>query len=318
LILVAVPAAATPDAELRITHTPHPCLLAGRLATIEAHVEPGGDGLRVKVHFRKEGETPFYSVEMRRDGDSWLGVLPSPASGTSRISYFITAAADGSRARVPASAAFVVDVADAPCAEGAFPVSAEGPREVGVPRGAPRTPPGFEAGGIGAFVEDAGEELPAAAPSRVAAGLPLAVVPIVSGARVRAVISPGDRRRQGRLVSVDGEALVLDSGKDRVRIPRSDLVSLEVREKGSSGMRALGGLAGSVAGLVVTALFCESIASCDSIAIAWAGVGVGAAAGVAVTGGGSWKPVMLARAGPVALDLRVRRADAAVELRVGF
>jgi hypothetical protein len=83
-------------------------------------------------------------------------------------------------------------------------------------------------------------------------------------------------------------------------------------------MRVLGGLAGGVAGLAVTALVCASADVCDSIGVAWAGFGLGAVAGAAVTGGGSWKPVTLASAGPVALDLRGRAAGAGIELRVGF
>lgn len=151
---------------------------------------------------------------------------------------------------------------------------------------------------------------------------PLAVQPIASGSTVRAVTSPGERRAEGKLVSVDAESLVLDDGKDRIRIPRNQLLSLEVREKGSSGMRVLGGLGGAVAGLAVTALICASGDSCESVAVLWAGTGLGAVAGAALVGGGSWKPVTLATAGPVAVDLQVRQAAAGpaagVRLRVGF
>jgi hypothetical protein len=68
----------------------------------------------------------------------------------------------------------------------------------------------------------------------------------------------------------------------------------------------------------VVVLICASGDSCESVGIAWIGFGVGTAVGVALTGGGSWKPVTLASAGPLALDLRVRRAGAALELRAGF
>jgi hypothetical protein len=50
----------------------------------------------------------------------------------------------------------------------------------------------------------------------------------------------------------------------------------------------------------------------------WAGLGVGAVGGAALTGNSGWKPVTLATAGPVAVDLRVQRAAAGVEMRVGF
>jgi RNase P/RNase MRP subunit p29 len=148
---------------------------------------------------------------------------------------------------------------------------------------------------------------------------PLAVVPITPGTRIRVVTSSDEHRKEGKLVSVDNEGLVVDAGEAPVRIPRSELISLEVREKGSSGMRVLGGLGGAVAGLAVTGLICASTDDlCDSIAVAWVGTGVGAAMGVVLVGGGSWKPVTLATAGPVALDLRVRPAAAGLNLRVGF
>ena len=92
---------------------------------------------------------------------------------------------------------------------------------------------------------------------------------------------------------------------------------LEVKEKGSSSMRVLGGLIGGVAGVAVAALVCAS-ADCESIGVAWAGFGVGVVAGAALTGWGSWRPVTLASAGPVAIELNVRRAAAAVEMRVDF
>lgn len=317
VILGAAPALAASDTGARVTHTPRPCLLAGQPARIEARIEPSSHAVRARVRFRREGGAAFYSVEMHEDDDMWVGVLPSPAEGTSRISYYIDVAVDGSRTRVPASSAFVVDVADTPCPEGAFPVSAAGPREVGVPRGAPRIPPGFEGVGIEAFIEDAGTEPPVPVPS--AAVTPLAVQPIAPGSRVRVVTSPGDRRQEGEVVSVDGEGLVVETDGDRVRIPRNELISLEVREKGSGGMRVLGGLGGAVAGLAVTALVCASADdACDSIAVAWVGTGVGAALGAALVGGGSWKPVTLASSGPFALDLRVRPAAAGLDLRVGF
>jgi hypothetical protein len=318
VILGAVPALAASDGGMDVTHTPRPCLLAGHPARIEARIEAPSDAVRAWVRFRSEGGARFYFVEMSEDGDAWVGVLPSPAEGTSRISYYIDVAVDGSRSRVPASSAYVVDVVDIPCAEGALPVSAAGPRAVGVPRGAPRIPPGFEGVGIEAFLEDTGGEPPVRAPSTVAPVTPLAVQPIAPGSRVRVVTSPGNRRQEGKLVSVDGEDLVVDADGDRVRIPRSELTSLEVREKGSGGLRVLGGLGGAVAGLAVTALICASADACDSIAVAWVGTGVGAALGATLVGGGSWKPVTLATAGPVALDLRVQRAAAGLDLRVDF
>jgi len=322
-ILGAAPALAATNDAVRVTHTPHPCVLAERTARIEARIEPARDDVRARVRFRSEGAASFYSVPMQREGDAWVGVLPAPAEGTKRIAYFIDVDAGGSRQRVPASSAYVVDVVGTPCSEGALPVSATGPKELGVPAGAPRIPPGFEGAGIEAFVEEPGDGRMAEAPARPLSVTPLAVQPIAPGTKVRAVTSQDDRRREGKLVSVDSETLVLDTGKDRVHLRRDALVSLEVREKGSSGMRVLGGLGGAVAGLVVTALICASADdACNSVGVAWAGTGVGALAGALLVGGGSWKPVTLATAGPVALDLQVRQAAAdpaaGLSLRVGF
>lgn len=318
-ILAAAVGAWTEGAELRVVHNPRPCILSGQFARIEARFEPASDAIRARVLFRRDGEARFYAVEMRREGALWVAVLPSPAPDTARVSYYISAAADGSRARAPASSAFLVDAGRTPCAEGALPVSATGPSEVGVPRGSPQGPPGFERRGIAAFVEAAEEEVPAVTPAPSTAGVPpLGVVPIALGSRVRVGTSPGNRQHEGKLVSLDGEALVLDAEGSPVRIPRSQVTSLEVREKGSSGMRVLGGLAGAVAGLAVVALICASGDNCESVGIAWAGLGVGAVAGAALTGRGSWKPVALASAGRVELDLRARPAGATVELRVGF
>lgn len=317
--ILTVAAGAWADAgELRISHSPRPCVVSGQFVRIEAQVEPASDEARARVLFRAEGEARFYAVPMRREGELFVGVLPSPAPGTARIAYFIAAEAGALRARAPVSSAYLADVVEAPCAEGAFAASATGPSELSVPRGAPQAPPGFERGGIGAFVEADDDALPPAAPARATRVAPLGVVPIPIGSRVRAVTSPGQQQHEGRLASLDGEMLTLETKGTPVRIPRDRLVSLEVREKGSSGMRALGGLAGGVAGLAVTLLACASSDACDSVAIAWAGMGLGAAAGVALTGGGSWKPVTLASSGRVALDLRPVRAGAAVDLRVGF
>jgi hypothetical protein len=318
LILAAAVGAWAEAGELRVVHSPRPCILSGQFTRIEARFEPASDGIRARVHFHRDGETPFYAVEMRREGALWVAVLPSPAPDTTRVAYFITGAADGSSARAPASSAFLVDVGRTPCAEGALPASATGPSEVAVPRGSPQAPPGFERRGIGAFVVAAQDEAPAAAPSPAAAATPLAVLPVALGSKVRVGTGTGNRQYEGKLVSLDREALVLDAEGSPVRIPRSQVMSLEVREKGSSGMRILGGLGGAVAGLAVVALICASGDNCESVGIAWAGLGVGAVAGAALTGGGSWKPVALASAGRFELDLRPRSSGAAVELRVGF
>jgi hypothetical protein len=255
---------------------------------------------------------------MRREGELHVAVLPSPAPGTTRIAYYIAAELDGSRARVPAASAFVADVAPAACAEGAFAVSPTGPAEVGVPRGAPQAPPGFERRGIVAFVEADDDEALSAAPARAASLAPLGVLPVPPGSRVRVVTRPGSRQQEGRLKALDGDALVLDTGGTPVRIPRGSVESLEVREPSSTGMRVLGGLAGGVAGVALTALVCASGDNCESVGVLWAGLGLGAAAGAALTGGGGWKPLTLASVGPVALDLRTRRAGASLELRAGF
>jgi len=317
LLLGVAPGAWAAGVELRVAHTPRPCALAGQPARIEARFEPASDAVRARVYFHSEGEGPFYAVEMHREGEVWAGVLPSPADGTTRIAYFITAAAEDSRVRAPASSAFVADVVREACAEGATPVSAAGPSEVIVPRGAPQVPPGFERRGIGAFVEAAVDEPLPATPPRITPAQPLGVLPVPLGSDVRAVTSSGNRQQEGKLVSLDGEALVLDAKGSPVRVPRSDLVRLEVKEKGSSSMRVLGGLIGGLAGLAVTALVCAS-ADCESIGVAWAGFGVGVVAGAALTGGDSWRPVTLASAGPVAIELKVRKAAAAVEMRLGF
>jgi hypothetical protein len=318
-ILAAAVGAWAEAGELRVVHSPRPCILSGQFTRIEARFEPASDRIRAQVLFHRDGEAQFYAVEMRREGALWVAVLPSPAPDTARVAYFITgAAADGSRARAPASSAFLVDVGRTPCAEGALPVSATGPSEVAVPRGSPQGPPGFERRGIGAFVVAAEDEVKAAAQSPAAGATPFGVVPIALGSKVRVGTGTGKRQYEGKLVSLDGEALVLDAGGSPDRIPRSQVMSLEVREKGSSGMRILGGLGGAVAGLAVVALICASGDNCESVGIAWAGLGVGAVAGAALTGGGSWKPVALASAGRVELDLRGRPAGATVELRVGF
>ena len=316
-ILVAAAGVWAEGSELRITHSPHPCVLRGQFARIEARVEPFSDGVRARVMFRADRDTRFYAVPMRQEGELFVGVLPSPAPGAARLTYFISAQAGGAHARAPESSAFLADVVDAPCAEGAFAVSAAGPSELGVPRGAPQAPPGFERRGIGAFVEVDGDAVPPTAPARAAGVAPFSVLPIAVGSRVRAVASPG-HQHEGDLVSLDAEGLTLDQKGTPVRITREQLVRLEVREKGSSGMRILGGLAGGVAGLAATLLICASSDSCDSVGVAWAGFGIGAVAGALLTGRDSWKPLTLASAGPVALDLRSARAGAALDLRVRF
>jgi hypothetical protein len=315
LLAGAAAAASAAGPGLRVTHVPEGCVVEAHAVRIEARIEPP-DGVRARVYFRSGNDTRFYSVPMHEEDDLWVGLLPSPAPGTSRLAYYIAASTGGARGRAPESSAFIADVVTLPCPEGALPASTEGPRELGVPAGAPRTPQGFDTSGVTAFVEEPGDTF--STPSPAGAASAFAPLPIAPGTRVRAIASPGERRQEGKLVAIDPEALVLDTDGDRVRIPRRDLVSLEVKDKGSTGMRVLGGLIGSVAGVAVTGLVCASSDFCDSVAVFWVGLGAGAVAGAALTGNGGWTPVTLATAGPVAVDLRVKRAAAGVELRMGF
>jgi len=146
---------------------------------------------------------------------------------------------------------------------------------------------------------------------------PSVLLPIALGSRVR-VTDAGGRRQEGRLTALEDEALVLDAGGKTLRIPRGPVVNLELHEGGSSGLRVLGGLIGGVAGVAVAGLICASSEVCESAGPLWIGLAGGAAAGAALTGRGSWKPVTLTSAGPVALQLRRRGDGATAELRLGF
>jgi hypothetical protein len=352
VFLLIAGAAGASGATLEILHQPVPCALAGVHPRVEARVPATGDPIGVQVVFRAEGTPHWYAVEMRPEGDLWAAALPRPqgAGVGTRFVYFLLASRGGARARLPESSAFIVDVAVV-CPEGSLAVAAEGPAELGVPSGAPRVPPGFDAKGIGDYVQYVPPE--ATAPDRpgaAAAGAPLVALPIqpLAQVRVTTVAPPAERqgvlwedaasvtlsgqedekpitfskpgrRLEGRLETVEDDTLVLALKKGgTVRVRAQDIVGLAERQPASSGLAVVGGLAGAASGFLLTGLVCLSGAECGSVNTLWAGTLAGMVIGGVAASTPEWKQVTLSRRGRFALALEPRPAGAALGVTVGF
>jgi hypothetical protein len=334
---------------LRIEHKPMPCALASLYPEIEARIEPADDVEAAHVVFHAEDAALWYSVEMQRGRDTWTAALPRPQREAVRFAYYIAARGKTSQGRAPAKSAFIVDVS-ATCPEGALPGATHGPAELGVPPGAPRVPAGFDAEGISRFVESlALEAAPGARESRVRPAFSAPPpVPLLSRVRLATVAPPAapigvirqDERSittateqegkavtltraghklEGQLESYDADgALLLQLPKaGRVRVRMEDLVSLEVRQSGSTGGTIVGTLAGASAGMLVSVLVCVTVTECGSAVPLWIGTLAGAGLG-ASAGAPSWKPVVLAERHALALTLEPRRAGAALGVRFAF
>jgi hypothetical protein len=90
LVLPApAPAAAAAD-DIRITHEPALCMLVNVHSRLRACLRPV-DGMRPRAYFRAEGDASWYYVEMRKEGECFVALLPKPLAGTRRLEYYVFA-----------------------------------------------------------------------------------------------------------------------------------------------------------------------------------------------------------------------------------
>lgn len=81
----------TPPAEaeeIRISHDPALCVLVDVFPRLRACVQPHEGLARPRAYFRAEGDGSWYYVEMRRDGDCHVAVLPKPLAEARRVEYY--------------------------------------------------------------------------------------------------------------------------------------------------------------------------------------------------------------------------------------
>jgi hypothetical protein len=104
-------------ASLSIEHEPLVCLTTSSYPRIEARISPAEDVQRAWVRFRSDPRTGWYAVQLKREGDAHVGLLPVPKR-LKTFTYFLEAS-DGSAtvARTPEYSPLVVGDAKA-CPEG--------------------------------------------------------------------------------------------------------------------------------------------------------------------------------------------------------
>lgn len=149
LPLAALPAIASAG-DLSVQHDPVGCVVAERYPVVTARVDPAADVARARVYFRAAGESSWYYVAMKADGDSFAGTLPMPSKATPRIEYYVEAIDQAfAVSRTPDYSPLVV--ADAgQCQQSAVVAAAVTGAEVvvGAVAGAPAVPVGFSPLGI--------------------------------------------------------------------------------------------------------------------------------------------------------------------------
>ncbi len=313
ITLAAIAATPQPGAArggaLLVQHQAAPCAVAGRHVRIEARVS--GETSAAEVFFHGAHDGAWYAVAMRLQEGVWTASLPRPEELGSRFAYFVSAFGPSkARGRLPERSAFLVDVAES-CPDGGLPTSEEGPEELRVPPGAPPVPLGFSRQGIGSYLESIAAELP-----RPAAAASLLVPPL---SHVRIMTVEPSRWLEGEVTSQDEDGLALRVRGESVRVSKDEIARVEVRQRGSNAMAAVGALAGATAGFVGALLVCVSADDfCDSTAPLWVGTGLGLVAGAAAGGAPDWRSATLLQKGHFSLALQRRGKSAALGVRVRF
>jgi hypothetical protein len=137
--------------ELRITHQPVGCLLAGEFPRIDAGIEPGSSVAQSRVYFRSALASTFYFVPMTPAEEAFTGKLPRPKVEASPIVYYIGAAAAGGVEVKTAQYSAMVVNDKAECPDGKLLAAIGGPGAVQVysaATGAAVSPAGFAVRGL--------------------------------------------------------------------------------------------------------------------------------------------------------------------------
>jgi hypothetical protein len=140
--------AARAGAQPTIEHTAIECIEPGKFAVVLSGIDPVDEVQTAKVYFRSSLYPDFYYVEMTRDADRFVGVLPQVSPETPEVVYYLEAidsVFESSRSRE-----FLADVDDCdddPAA--AYYTGSEPGIIVGATTaGSSALPPGFSAIGI--------------------------------------------------------------------------------------------------------------------------------------------------------------------------
>jgi hypothetical protein len=138
---LAVPVSAQDAQPLKIDHQPPQCLVADRYPELRAKVDPIANVLRARILFRTDPLAEPHAVQMRQQGQEFVGVLPRPLATLSQVQYWVEAAD-------PALLESVTDEFTIPV-QASCPQAAKAKKsaraEVTAPLGAPLVPVGFVA-----------------------------------------------------------------------------------------------------------------------------------------------------------------------------
>jgi hypothetical protein len=316
-VLIGLPWTAS---ALEIQHTPVGCFRPGQAARIEARLDapPASTAL---VVFRAEGSSDWHASALVPADGAWSTVLPAPLPDTTRIAYYIEVEDGTQRRRVPASEAYLADVASS-CRAPAAAVPADGLRLL-VQAGAPRMPSGFDPRDVRSFVSWT-RVLPAAPVATPAPVRP--DIDFIQGLPIRVTTRPArggegaGRRFEGHVVSVD-ERTVTIAGKNDARtvVRREDVLRLETKEQGTN-LKGIGALVGAVPGVLAAVLVCAAADDMDcGTGALWIGMAGGMVAGAAMAPGGDrWQPIDLVRSRNVRFGIEGGRRKAGARLAISF
>jgi hypothetical protein len=73
-----------------IDHKEVGCVEAGKFPSLEARFDPEPRVVRARVYFKPEGWPSWYWVPMKKEGESFYGVLPKPERKLARFDYYIS------------------------------------------------------------------------------------------------------------------------------------------------------------------------------------------------------------------------------------
>jgi len=140
--------AAKAGAQPTIEHPGIECIEPGKFAVVLSGVDPVDEVQTAKVYFRSSLYPDFYYVEMTRDVDRFVGVLPQVSPETPEVVYYLEAidnVFEGSRSRE-----FLADVDDCDDDPGAAYYTGSEPGIIvgATTAGSSALPPGFSAIGI--------------------------------------------------------------------------------------------------------------------------------------------------------------------------
>lgn len=192
LALLAALVDGDPPLPPAITHDEIACVRSDTFPQLSARIEPP-DMARVRLRFRPDAGTAWYSVPMKRDGDVWVGVLPKPRSSMKQFEYSILAIDAAVATSQTPEFRPVVESGPAACQGKKVALGvASALLHVEAPAGAPLVPTGFASSGVVAEAAAAGASSAAAGGGSKALLLALAGGGVAAGAVVATGGGGGD------------------------------------------------------------------------------------------------------------------------------